>query len=133
MRIDHKFEYCNGLYFYHSFDKNEWSPEWLHQLSLVIPQSFEIVKNYTSITEFPEIFLISKTYSNRLRQRLHLPNWVVAISFKSNIYIFFNHETKNWQEVINHEMFHIGVYQTVQCVKTVPKWFNEAVAYYIGQ
>lgn len=91
------------------------------------------VRPYTAMDDIPEIFAYDTQSSLQTKEELNLEEWVKAISVKGQIHLFTGFFESNCQEdILNHEMFHCGVYQCMKSQYLIPRWFNEAVAHFIG-
>jgi|SRR5690554_2743503 hypothetical protein len=99
----------------------------------IVGYSFIQVREFVSMDKIPELFIYDRESTLQIMKDLSLENWVKAFSAEGKIHLlsgFF--KSRRQLDILNHEMFHCGVYQCTKNEPLIPKWFNEAIAYYIS-
>lgn len=96
-----------------------------------LPRCIKVVRQYIPLKKYPEAYLVRSNKNLRLKGML-IPDWVRALTIRDTVYILAYKEQWNTlllKKVLCHELFHAAVYRYFGEEKTIPYWFNEAVAY----
>ncbi|RCX08297.1 hypothetical protein DFR58_1439 [Anaerobacterium chartisolvens] len=120
------------LKFYPRYNENEWPAEWIEEVGNYMHHSYRIISDYTPLSGLPEIIFVQKEYTVETLERVNLPEWVSAFTIEGTIYALFNDKNARWRSVIDHEMFHAGVNMFLGSKDDLPVWFNESIAYFVG-
>jgi hypothetical protein len=122
--------YCLGIYLH----SNRISKSWVQWIEDELPSSVNYIKRFINITGLFSIYLFDECYSKGLRKQYNLNQWVKAIALDSKILIFANfYNATNWRLILRHEIFHASISGCYKMNQIIPVWFNEAIAYYIGE
>jgi hypothetical protein len=121
--------HCLGIYLH----SNRISKAWVQRIEDELPLSLDYINRFISITGSFSIYLFDDCYSKGLRKQYQLHQWAKAVALDSKILILSNfYSATNWKLILRHEIFHTGVYEYNKDNLLIPVWFNEAIAYYIG-
>jgi len=110
-----------------------------HSLPFVIKEELkdcvDLVRQYIPLQKYPEIYVVQGNKDLKVFGT-PLPDWVRALTIRDTIYIL--DDGKDWsigllKKILCHELFHVGVYIYFGNKQIVPYWFNEAVAFVLGQ
>jgi hypothetical protein len=119
--------------FYPAFDETEWNKRWVKKVKSYAIKSFKKTSVFIPGSGLPKIFLVSPEFRDVLKRSNGLPEWTKAFTQKDEIYLLFDDKLKEWKNVLNHEMFHARVYSFFDGNIVLPRWLNEAIAYFIGK
>lgn len=97
-----------------------------------MPSSFALINRYIELKNIPPIIFISLNFRQAFIAENSLPHWIKGIFDGVNIYLLIDHDYPRWREIINHELFHVAVFQISKNQPVIPVWLNEAMAYYLG-
>lgn len=127
-------EYFNGFFFFPSFSPSSWKSRWLERVDyevnrIIIPD----INRYIEFKESPRLVFLARGFGKDIRAQLKLERWVRAFTYRSEVYIFFNHWSFRWKSLLRHELFHAGLNQMCSYRQIVPDWFNEAIAYHLSE
>jgi hypothetical protein len=111
----------------------EWNLIWINQILDYLPMSFVLVNQYIKLERIPKLIFISSKYRDQFISENVLPSWSKAVCCGENIFILFDNDLLNWRNIINHELFHAGVFQMYSDPLVIPHWFNESIAYLVGK
>lgn len=116
-----------------SYTADEWDLSWVNQVISYLPLSYDLVNQFIRLYQIPRINFVSSKYKESFIIENSLPLWTKAVCVREGVYILFKGDLLNWRRIIDHEFFHAAVFQMYSKSLVVPKWFNEAMAYLVGE
>jgi len=121
------------IIFYPEYQVSEWEDDWLEKFLSYLPRSFDFINQYIDLKSIPQIILIAQDHREAFIKENSLPSLTNGVFDGEKIYLLINSCCSNWQAIVNHEMFHAAVFQLFNNKPVIPVWFNESLAYYIGE
>jgi hypothetical protein len=115
------------------YQRKEWDLTWIRQIVFYLPISYILVNQYIILEQIPTLTFISGKYKDSFIGENSLPLWTKAVCTGERIFILFESKRLNWKRIIDHELFHVAVFYINPDPRAIPGWFNEALAYLIGQ
>lgn len=128
---EYRFTEHRELYFCPAYNPKVWSESFIEGIHRMQEKSFSLVKSYVDIGAVPDLLFADAGVASDVLSDLGLPKSTESITYRSEIY-FFKKRIKNFQALLTHEMFHVGINQVMgDDISSFPEWLNESIAYYL--
>ncbi|HBF36198.1 MAG TPA: hypothetical protein DDW50_02635 [Firmicutes bacterium] len=119
--------------FYPNFQPHEWNKEWLEQFVTYLSLSADYINRYINLKNIPPILFIAPDFRETFILENALPYWLKGVFDGTRICFLIDDKCRRWRQIVNHELFHAAVFQIYESHPVVPVWFNEALAYFVGE